>query len=250
MNSLRILLVEGDQGRADQLVSLISSCGHSSVSVPDLSEAREALSIQRFDLVLLGSGQPVASCARFVEKLRSLETGQGFDSRASVFAYGPPLGGADFLDGFLPPEFDPEALADAVSRSQAAGQGTAGQLQPDPGAFSAFEPDQFREQCANEPSLMVEIIDLFSAEQDRELSAMHQALVDNDFDRLSRLAHTIKGSLGALHAPLCRQRAQLLEVAAKQRNDRLCAGVLQALEHDLAELNSLLATFRQACLCR
>ncbi len=248
-SSLRILLVEGDERQADQLLSLLDGSGHSAIPVPDLSEAAEALSIQRFDLILLGSGQSLEDSASFVAKLRNLEAGQRFDPRAGVLGCSPSLGGAAFLDGSLPDKFDPQVLADAVSRSQAAGQGTTASTERDPAAASPiFEQDQFEEQCANETGLMIEIIDLFSTEQDRELPAMAQALAAADFERLSRLAHTLKGSLGALHAPRAHRRAQSLEMAAKDQNCGVCAAALHALEHDLIELNCLLSSFRQACL--
>ena len=93
---------------------------------------------------------------------------------------------------------------------------------------------------------MIELIDLFSAEQNRELPAMVQALADGDFEQLSRLAHTLKGSLGALHAPLAWHAAQSVEMAAKNENSRVCAEALQALNRDLAELNESLSSFRQA----
>ncbi len=251
MNSLRILLVEGDEPRADRLLSLLASFGHSTIPVPDLNEASEALFIQRFDAVLLGSGQSAEDSAAFLAKLRSLETGQRFDSRAAVLGCSPSLAALAFLDGSLPDVFDAETLAVAVSRLQAVGQGnaasTASGLTP---ALPVFEPDQFEEQCANETDLMIEIIDLFAAERERELPAMTEALAEGDFERLSRMAHTVKGSLGALHAPLARQRAQTLEMAAIEQNKGLCAESLQALDDDLAELNGRLVSFREACLGR
>lgn len=247
IDSLRILLIEGDKGRADQLLCLLDAAGHCAILVPDLDEAAEALSIQRFDLVLLASGQSVEGSAGFVSKLRNLEAGQRSNSRATVLGYSPSLSGAPFLDGSLPDEFNAELLADAVIHVQTAGLPAS---PPEPGlpTLPVFEPDQFGEQCANETGLMIEILDLFSDEQSRELPAMFQALGAAEFEQLSRLAHTLKGSLAALHAPLAWHRTQSLEMAAKDGNSRLCTEALQALNRDLAELNTHLSSFRQACL--
>ncbi len=248
IDSLRVLLVERDERRADQLLLLLAAARHCAILVPDLDEAAEALSIQRFDLVLLASSECVEDAAAFVSKLRNLESGQRSDSRATVLGCSPSLEGAPFLDGSLPHGFNAERLAGAVFRAQTAGQPAAPTETGFP-ALPVFEPDQFGEQCANEIWLMIEIIDLFSVEQNRELPAMLEALATADFEQLSRLAHTLKGSLAALHAPLAWQRTQSLEMAANKGDSPLCAEALQALNLDLADLNAHLASFRRACLC-
>ena len=247
--SLRILLVEEDERRADHLLALLDASGHCAMVVPDLGDAAEASSLQRFDAVWLTSGQSIAGLASFVSKLRNLEAGQRSDSRATVLGCSPSLEEAHLLDGSLPHEFDEEGLAEALSRSSIVGPGNFAHSETGVPASPVFEPDQFGEQCGNETGLMIEIIDLFSAERDRELPAMVQALAEADFEQLSRLTHTLKGSLGALHAPLARHRAQLLEMAAREGNSRRCAEALQDLTRDLAELNDHLSSFRHACLC-
>ncbi|MBV8866346.1 MAG: Hpt domain-containing protein [Acidobacteriaceae bacterium] len=249
IDRLRILLVEWDERRGDQLLSVLTAAGHCAVRVPDLDEATEALATERFDSVLLGSGQSVQSSADFVSKLRNIEAGQRSGSRATVLGCSPLLQQSLFLDGSLPDEFDTECLGETLSRSSAAIPGTAAPSESGGCRYPVFERDQFEEQCANETGFMIEIIDLFSAEQDRELPEMAQALAEADFERLSRLAHTLKGSLAALHASLAWHRAQSIERASRDQNRVLCAELLHAFGRDLAELNELLSGFRQACLC-
>ncbi len=48
------------------------------------------------------------------------------------------------------------------------------------------------------------------------------ALSAGDYDQLARVAHTIKGSLGSLHAAQARTHAQELEFAAKQGEGSAC----------------------------
>lgn len=74
---------------------------------------------------------------------------------------------------------------------------------------------------------------------------MRDALLGGQFDLLSRLAHTIKGSLSSLHAMRARAHAQELEYAAKERNEDACWSSLAALEADLAELEPELLALRQ-----
>ena len=79
---------------------------------------------------------------------------------------------------------------------------------------------------------------------------MTEALVTEDFDRVARVAHKLKGSLGCLHASRSRLRAQALEAAAKNHDAVLCAGTIEALELDLDGLQGELSAFRQSLLER
>ena len=56
MKNLQILVVEGDESRADRIISSFTAAGHSGVRASSCEEAAEFLAIQRFDAVLLGSG--------------------------------------------------------------------------------------------------------------------------------------------------------------------------------------------------
>ncbi|MDQ2843379.1 MAG: response regulator [Acidobacteriota bacterium] len=243
MNTLQILLVESEPSRADHLISTLSLAGHSAVQALNCEEASEMLSIQRFDAVLLGSGQPPEALAGFTAGLRKLEAGQRTGCRAALLSISPESAAIPLVDATLAPDFDGAQLAETLSKASAF-------LSSDPArALSVFEPDEFAEQCAGEPELMVEIIDLFFIERERELPEMGLALRDGDFNRLSRLAHTMKGSLGALHTPAGRHYAQDLELAARDGNGPLCEQILGALDRSLEELSRHLSAFRNACLC-
>ena len=91
---------------------------------------------------------------------------------------------------------------------------------------------------------MVEIIDLFLDERKRQEPEMRDALLAKKFDQLSRAAHTIKGSLGSLHALRARAHAQTLELAAKDGDEDICWESLAALEADLVDLEPELRTLR------
>ncbi|MDQ2843103.1 MAG: response regulator, partial [Acidobacteriota bacterium] len=196
IDGLRILLVEEDNSRADKLVSLLFASRHSATPVASLDEATEALSIQKFDAVLLGSSYPRENVAGFARKLRDL--GERSGSLITFLSCSPGASDVAQFDAHLSDGFDFAALVDLVGRlcSDAKGPGVA--QDSDAPVLPVFNPEDFGEQCAQEKDLMVEIIDLFSAECEAELPAMGEALALNDFERLSRFAHTIKGSLASL----------------------------------------------------
>ncbi len=205
------------------------------------------MSIQKFDVVLLGSSCPGEDVAGFARTLRDLFESSG--SRIAFLSCSPDASDVSQFDAHLSDEFDPAALIDLVGRlcsseAEASGAAHAGGTRDLP----VFKPDDFGEQCAQEKDLMVEIIDLFFAECEAELPAMVEALAAGDFERLSRLAHTIKGSLASLHAPVARRCCETLEAAAKNRDSILCTQILETLARHLELLNKHLTAFREACL--
>ncbi len=250
MNDWQILLIEGDPQRGAQVSSLLASANHSTIAVPNFNEASEALCIQRFDVILVGSGQTSAALSSFVAFLQELKAGQRTGSRVPLLSYSPGMLGESAFDAHLPADFLPTQLPEilaGLSARPAEADASIGLNFP---ILSVFEPAQFEEQCANETELMVEILDLFQEESARELPEMAAAVAEADFDRVSLIAHTMKGSLGTLHAPLARERAQELETAARRKDGVLCAAVLERLEDDLRLLAEPLARFREACLHR
>ena len=94
--------------------------------------------------------------------------------------------------------------------------------------------------------LAVEIINLFLDECIGQVSEMQQALADGNLPLLSRVAHTIKGSLGSLHASRSRFCAQELELAAKHGEGESCGPLLDKLIGELAALRPELIQLRDS----
>jgi two-component system, sensor histidine kinase and response regulator len=250
MNSLRILLVEDDPRRVDRVLSVFASAECPPVCVPTAAEAAEALSVQKFDIALFTSSEPAKDLPRFAASLPVSETRGEPASRIAVFSCFPEGDGLFRPDGYLPDEFTAGDVEKAFASFQGSIHSGRALQQTALAQFATFEPGEFEEQCAHDPELMLEIIGLFFGECQNELPQMGEALAEGDFERLSRLAHKIKGSLASLQAPLARSRAQILESAAKDRNLAVCSETLFAFEQDLALLNRCLESFRHACLCR
>ncbi len=246
MIDLRILLVDEDERCAGRLQACLESAPHLIVPVSNLEEAAEALLIQKFEVIMIGSGQPTEQLSTFVTRLRTLEAQQTAGPQIAVISCTSELAGLSSLDGCLPEDFDAAELSRLL-----AGVAKASVTSPADGAASdgrvIFDPERFAEQCANEADLMIEIIDLFAEECGREMPEMMQALESGEFDRLSRVAHTIKGSLGSLHASVAWRQAEELETASKAGDLSLCIDALEKLESHLGELNRHLAGFREVC---
>jgi HPt (histidine-containing phosphotransfer) domain-containing protein len=243
---LRILVVEND---ADRLPRLMVSLREEAppVVVPNISEALEALSIQKFDAILLNSSEEHDAAGALASGIGSPNSAEG--APAVLFSR-EGVNIDEATAGILPLDFTSSELHRAVENALDARSRKAQETNRNVVGMRDFDSEGFEEQCAHESFLMVEIIDLFFEECHTELPAMREALSCSDFDQLNRLAHTIKGSLGSLHAPLGRQRAQDIELAAKARDSRRCGELLGLFEADLAVLNRALTGFREDCLQR
>lgn len=247
MNSLRFLLVHRNPEQSEQIAALLERANHSVLPTPGFEEAADALTVERFDAVLMESEFGKVGLQEFSAQLRKMEQSQRCGSRVPVIA----LAGGDTselgsgVDGFIPEPIDPVALTfEVLHLARAVASSTDDSASMEASGMKIIDPEKFREQVGHDSELLVEIIDLFLSERKRQEPEMHEALMSKQFDRLSRLAHTIKGSLGSLHAMRARNHAQELEMAAKKGDEDVCWTSLAALETDLAELEPELLALR------
>jgi HPt (histidine-containing phosphotransfer) domain-containing protein len=221
--------------------------------VDECAGAADALQLQNFDAVVLGPDierQKLSALAQRVQELNRRSTvrtallgvasenlpdqaGAGMDSEL-------PAG----LDAYLPDQATPEALT-AVLIKLSVRFGSSNGSEGDRPELPVLDVEGLKDQVAFDDELLIELIDLYCEERKRQSSGMRQALEHGDLGGLSRLAHTIKGSLGNLHAPAARMVAQLLELAALNANRASCEELLPDFEHKLdlleAELQALKA---------
>ncbi|MBV9761048.1 MAG: Hpt domain-containing protein [Acidobacteriaceae bacterium] len=253
MKTLRVLVVNSDAAEAERITERLSGARHIALPASGLEEASEALSVQKFDAVLLGPRLPSDSVSEFKAKLRSLESRQRGATPAPVLSLAPQLpNGAEWcegepdIDGYLLDSFQPATLCQAVT-SLAQSILRASKSSPDaPSEAAILDLAGFRAQVSDDNDLMQEIIDLFFAECPSQMAEMSDALEAGDLDRLSKVAHTIKGSFAALHAERARRHAQDLETAAKGHGAEECCRRLATLEQDLELLTPQLESARRA----
>ena len=257
MDGLRVLVIEQNPRESERIASILEEANHAVLPATGFAEASEALLVQRFDAVLLGC--PAADgMTEFTTKLRQLEKKQRSGTRAPVLSLtsddsascasktGESGINGSGIDGYLPREFDPLTFSNTV---HSLAQGVKQTVEPTDNAASelpVLEPEEFKAQVAHDRDLLIEIIDLFIAEYPDQLNDMRNAVLSGDYQRLGRTAHTIKGSLGSLHAPQAWAHAQQLELAAKQNQDQVCRFSLHALERDLETLQVQLLALRRA----
>jgi HPt (histidine-containing phosphotransfer) domain-containing protein len=100
-------------------------------------------------------------------------------------------------------------------------------------------------QDADEPDLVVELIDLYLADTPRHIVAMHEALASNDQRMLARAAHALKGSSSTLGAVQVAQSCEDLERLAPALPVSEVAGFVERLEEELATVRDVFLVERQ-----
>jgi HPt (histidine-containing phosphotransfer) domain-containing protein/CheY-like chemotaxis protein len=255
LNTLRVLLVDGDARQSQLISSRLASANHTVLPARGLEEAAEALCNQKFDAVLLASPLPADGLAGFTEKLRALEMNQHMSSRTAILSVSPDLfdGSAwqpsqeTGIDGYLSEAFEPEALMNLVTSLAKAVCGPKENGEdPVSANLPIFDPEKFKAQVAYDRDLLIEIIDLFLSEQLVQIAEMQEALANRHYERLYLVAHTIKGSLASLHATVGRLRAEELESAAKEQNHQHCLHLLSVLKRDMETLEPALLHLRDS----
>ena len=254
MDTLRVLVV-GSSAHLDRIKLALAGAGHNVVSVAESGEASEALLNQRFDAVLVGSGIPAAVITQLTETVRKLDRQSASGTRTPLLAVVPePLAEQSALttvptaagvDAVVSEDVDPESLTIAIARlATAVGSNEGFDVQGS--GLPVLDVEQLKEQVAHDDDLLVELIDLFLTERLRQSAEMREALAAGQLDRLSRVAHTIKGSLGSLHGMIAKADAQALELAARQNDVPNSEHFLTALDRDLDALEEELIALRQS----
>lgn len=253
MGALRVLLIENDPEESERISSVLADAHHDVLSASGFEDASQALLVQKFDAVLLGSTDPADRLNEFTTNLRSLDRSHRNSGRTTILSFSPNLRqgstwspAADVaIDGYLPRHFEAVVFSDAVSTlAHAPARPAEGRESADSSELPVFDPEQFQAQVAHDRDLLIEIIDLFLLDRIDQVNEMRNALSSGDYNRLSRAAHTIKGSLSSLHAPQARAHAQDLESAAKNHEVQVCRFSLAQLEHDLDILEPELLSLR------
>jgi two-component system, sensor histidine kinase and response regulator len=242
VTSLRVLVV----GSAYPIAERLQDGGHTVTPVDECEGAIDALQLQSFDAVVLGPDIDPLNLTAFAERVQELNRQSSF--RTAMFGVAGeslPHQAAAGLDGYLPGQATPEALS-TVLVTLSAKLRTAEYCDARLAELSILDVHALKEQVAFDDELLVELIDLYCEERKRQSSEMQQALGSGEFAALSRLAHTIKGSLGNLHSPSARAEAQLLESAALLGDRPSCEQILPGFEHKLNLLETELQALKES----
>jgi HPt (histidine-containing phosphotransfer) domain-containing protein len=226
MTFSRLLLVDEDTAQAESISTVLQTNGFRVLHASDLAQAKEALSIEQFDLILISSRSHAPLIAAELSPIA-----KRLSPPVPVAVYGEcekhlcdAVISASLAPGNVPRELDRIRKLWPADQDRVAFQ------------LPEFDRNAFHEQMAGDPDLMKEIISIFFEESASQLKSLEDALQSQEFPKASRLAHSLKGSLGSLHAGQARYWAQALEIAAASGDGSRCGQYLSALEESISAL--------------
>ena len=222
----KVLLVDEDLARAQRVAGALAECNIESFHTAKADEAQEALGVRQFDAVLLSSR------GSSTETLRQLHAAtRRLCPSAKFFVWGTCEAG--LCDAVLPENVSETDLGRELKR---AGQRVAANRDDSVSHLSVFDLPAFRRQMGDDPELMREIVGIFFDESIGQMRELSEMLACGEDSQASRLAHSLKGSLGSLHAARAHYWAQALEAAAASGDSARSQAAFNALERAMDDL--------------
>ncbi|MCW5969345.1 MAG: response regulator [Blastocatellales bacterium] len=238
--SLRVLVAEDN--RVNQLVArkMLERFGHTAVIAEDGKAALAALDRERFDVVLMDIEMPEMDGLEATEEIRRRELDGGAHLPViALTAYARQedrercLGAG--CDGYLAKPFGAVDLAAALESVLPAAE-TAAPETVKVAPEERFDCADLLERTGGDHELVGELIELFLEDYPQHVDALRRAVDAGDANRLTSVAHTLKGSLGSIAAPRASAIAARLERMGRDGD----ATQARAAEAELlAELSAL-----------
>ncbi len=262
----KILLVDDNPINRKLAVRVLESMGHEVAQAIHGQEAVERLLVDSFDLVLMDMQMPVMDGFEATARIREREVACGLpripivamtahamaEDRRRCLAAG--------MDGHLSKPIVKQALRSAVATyarprtdvprlpGEPMPMARPGTPEPPVPVPPTVPPDHLpiRDEAAalsnleGDHALLQELTEMFLGDIDAQLAALAELDAVTGLDTLTRLAHALKGSVGALGAITARQLASELETAGRAGDAAQAARLqtqlhtaLQALRDDL-----------------
>jgi two-component system, sensor histidine kinase and response regulator len=226
---VRILLAEDNiVNQKVALVTLEKKLGYRADAVANGKEAIESLARQDYDLVLMDCHMPEMDGYEATRIIRDPNSPvRNHDVPIIAMTANAMKGDREEcleagMDDYVAKPFKPQDLTVAIERnlsleghekSPPASQSGP----PKPVAPAGDLPEAIHSEYANDPDLE-DILDEFVAGLPETISAMREALANNHYERLQRLAHQMKGAGGGYGYPHLTDAARILEDAAKAQD--------------------------------
>jgi CheY-like chemotaxis protein len=252
-----VLVAEDDEITRALLERFLRRLGHRVDLAADGYEALAAVTRRRYDMVLLDVQMPgmdgLETCRRIRERLEpsecpslvALTAGFGAEERAACEEAG--------LDDLLPKPIDFESLERVVAggpRSPSAGSGERvprdGVAEPSRGGEPVLDAERLArlravEEAAAEP--MVEaLLRSLLARLDRELPRMVRRLEEEEWERLSRLGHSLAGTAANVGAERLARSLGRIERAAGSKDRAAASRLLEDLSPEVERLRRAVET--------
>jgi PAS domain S-box-containing protein len=239
---LRILLAEDNVVNQRFVVRLLEKLGHTVVAAANGREVLAALEKQAFDLVLMDVQMPEMDGLETTRIIRKRERSAGTHlpiiattahamkgDRERCLAAG--------MDGYVSKPIRVEELFEAVERLVISSHRTVTPAAPHE---ECIDWQAALARLDGDGELLGELAQLFLNDLPKQLTAVREAIEQQQRQALERAAHTLKGSVGNFAARAAFQAVRNLEMLARQGNLTEAPEAFKALEVEIDRLERAL----------
>ncbi len=241
--ALRLLLAEDNLVNQKLAVRLLEKQGHTVVVAADGREAVEAAGRQPFDLVLMDVQMPEMDGFEATAAIRQAERGTGRHVPILAMTAYAMKGDRERcleagMDGYVSKPIQGRELSEMIERLVASSGSP--ENKETPAQSAVLDREEIKERVGGDTKLLRELIELFFADCPRMWQNVRDALSLGDAVKLSRAAHTLKGSVGVFGAKSAREAAEHVEQLARSGNLAQAAEAITQLEAELERLKPTL----------
>jgi two-component system sensor histidine kinase/response regulator len=238
---LRILLAEDNVINQRLAVRLLEKQGHTVIVVGDGQAAVAAIAQQRFDVALMDVQMPLLDGLAATATIRAQEQTTGTRLPILALTAYAMKGDAERclaagMDGYLAKPIKAAALAAALEGLL---RGVAASLPPS--STPPIDLVQALNAVDGEKAILEEMAELFCADAPACLDKLRTAVATGDADQTGRIAHSLKGAVGALGATTVYALAAELEAMGQAGRMQGATTVLQRLEDAIHEVAAFFA---------
>jgi CheY-like chemotaxis protein len=232
----RVRILLADDNTMNQKVGqriLEVKLGYHADVVANGAEAIESLSRQDYDLVLMDCQMPEMDGYEATHAIRDRNSTVRNHSIPIIAMTANAMKGdreeclASGMDDYVAKPISPHKLAEAIERNLPDEPSQA--ETPTSSAQGENSPEAIQSEYVDDPDL-ADIIDEFVAGLPDTFSRMREAMANNHYERLRRLAHQLKGSGGGYGYPQLTDGARIMEDAAEAKDVEAAILTMNQLE--------------------
>ena len=245
---MRILIAEDNATNQKVLLRILERLGYRADIVANGKEAVEGWEKVPYELIFMDVQMPEMDGLEATRAIRSREREIG--RRVSIIAMTAHTMKEDRercleagMDDFVSKPIQPKDINEAIQRymERGASMEKNSVLPPNPSTGEpVFNRKELLDRLDGDEELLREIIEVFLKDIPLQMEKLKAALPNGEAAVVQRQAHTMKGAAANINAELMRQGAWEVEMAAKEENWQKARALVEALEKQFEELQTLL----------
>ena len=245
MQPLKILVAEDTPFNQKFITRLLGRWGHTAIIVGNGRKAVEAVSEDRYDLILMDVQMPEMDGFEATGRIRELERKKGEHTPIIAMTAHAMKGDREKcleagMDDYVPKPISSEALLNAIKllvpeppESKKETSPVIENPQPE------FDKEALLNAFDNDWDFLKEVVEMFIADYPQMLKNIHDAIQTGDAPALRRTAHALKGMLGNFQVETATKKAYNLEKMGAEENLEQAADIYTQLSTELDRLESM-----------